>query len=255
MAIRSAARSWASRSRVRKRICARTASTWRADRAATRLRLRDGGVASPAVEGQGDADAGLPHGIEAAAVHVAGLHGEVGLEVALRQVDRELLALDAGGAGAQLGKRGLGLRLQRGEVARLGPQGEADAGDGVTRHLAPDEARELGQPRLDVGLLLRAKLLEAGDLQLGAQDVLLRALAHGVARARDALGLLPDVRLLAEHSQRLLGEDQAPEGPADAGGDREALSLEALGGGHRVLRWRSSRGGRACRARAGSGCP
>ena len=104
------------------------------------LGLRDRGVAPPAVEGQGHAHAGLPHGVEAAAVHVAGLHGEVGLEVALRQLDREPLALDDGGPGAQLGKGGLGLRLQGGEVARLGPQGEVDSGCGVTRHVAPDES-------------------------------------------------------------------------------------------------------------------
>ena len=116
-------------------------------RATARLRLRDRGVASPAVERQGDADAGLPHGIEAAAVHVAGLHGEVGLEVALRQVDREPLALDAGGARAQLGKSGLGLRLQRGEVARLGPQGEADAARRTSRGTSRPTRRESSASR------------------------------------------------------------------------------------------------------------
>ena len=179
-------------------------------RAATRLRLRDRGVAPLAEEGQGHPDAGLPHGIEAAPVHVAGLDGEVGLEVAARQVDREPLALDAGGTGAQLGEGGLGLRLQREEVARLRPQGEPDAGGGVGRHLAPDEARELGQPRLPLRLPLRPQLLEAGDLHLGAEDVLLRALAHRVAGARDALGLLPDVLLLAEDAERLLGRGPGP---------------------------------------------
>ena len=224
-------------------------------RATTGLCLRDRGVASPAVEGQGDADAGLPHGIEAAAVHVAGLHGEVGLEVALREVDRELLALDAGGPGAQLGKGGLGLRLQRGEVARLGPQGEVDAGDGVTRHLAPDEARELGQPRLDVGLLLRAQLLEAGDLQLGAEDVLLRALAHGVARARNALGLLPDVRLLVEHFQAIPRRGPGSRRPGGLPRRPRGAAARGARSGPPCPARRSSRGGRACRARAGSGCP
>ena len=176
-------------------------------------------MAAPAGEGQGHADAGLPHRIEAAPVHVAGLDGEVGLEVALREVGREPLALDDGDAGAQLGEGRLGLRLQRGEVARLRAQGEPDAGDRVTRHLAPDEARELGEPRLPVRLPLRPQLLEAGDLHLGAEDVLLRALAHGVAGARDALRLLPDLFLLAEDAERLLGEDEAPEGAPHPGGD------------------------------------
>ena len=44
-------------------------------RPATRLRLCHRGVASPAVERQADADAGHPHGIEPAAVHVPGLDG------------------------------------------------------------------------------------------------------------------------------------------------------------------------------------
>ena len=205
-------------------------------RPATRFRLRDRGVAPPAVERQGDADAGLPHGIEAAPVHVPGLDGEVGLEVALRELEGELLAVDAGGPGAQLGKCRLGLRLQGGKVARLGSQGEPGAGDDVARHVAPDEPGELGQARLDRRLLLRAELLEAGDLHLRAEHVLLRALAHRVPRPSDALGLLPHLPLLAEDAERLLGEDEAPEGPAHARGDREALPLEPLRGGHRVLR-------------------
>ena len=110
------------------------------------------------------------------------------------------------------------------------------ARDGVRRHLAPDEARELRQPRLDVGLLLRPELLEACDLHLGAQNVLLRALAHGVARARDALGFLPDVRLLVEYSSDSSARTRLQKERRTRGGDREALSLEALGEGHRVLR-------------------
>ena len=161
---------------------------------------------------------------------------EVGLEVAPRQVDRELLALDRGGAGAQLGEARLRLRLQRGEVAGLRPQREASATDGLPPHLAADEARELGLARLDLGLLPRAELLEARDLELGPEHVLLGALAHGVARAGDALGLLRDLLLLAQHSQRLLGEDEAPEGPAYAGRDRPALALQAFGGRDGVAR-------------------
>ena len=143
----------------------------------------------------------------------------------------------AGGAGAQLGAawprpRACSAARSRGSVrsARRTPATASRV------HLAADEARELRLAGLDLGFLLRAERLEAGDLDLGAQHVLLRALAHGVARARDRLGFLPDLLLLAEQPQRLLGEDEVPEGPAHAGRDGEALPLEALGGKDRVLR-------------------
>ena len=124
-----------------------------------------------------------------------------GLKSRTRQVDRELPALDGGGAASQLGEARLGLRLQRSEVAGLRPQREASGTDSLPPHLAADETRQLGLASLDLGLLPRAELLEARDLELGPEHVLLGALAHGVAGAGDALGLPRDLLLLAQHSQ------------------------------------------------------
>ena len=76
--------------------------------------------------------------------------------------------------------------------------------------------------------LLGAELLDARDLDLHAQDVLLRSLAHAVAGAGDAFDLLPDVLLVADEIEEVPAQEQAVVATLHRGSDAAADALGLL---------------------------
>ena len=136
--------------------------------------------------------------------------------------------LDAEAHALQLGADGGGPFEELVQAALHRTKREAGGGFERRARRAGEEPVQLGETDLGLGLLFGAELLDARDLDLDAQDVLLRPLADGVARARDAFDLLPDLLLVADEVEEVAAEEEAVVGTLDRGGDAAADALGLL---------------------------
>ena len=179
-----------------------------------------------APNGQGDADAHLPHGVETTAGHEPSCDGEVGAAVQLRQLQLPLGLLHAGAGTGQLGAAGLqGLGAQQLWLRRVQQRGGGGEGIGGVMLTQTVEGRQ-GGPLLS--LQGPGGLLQPSALQLSPQEIALTALPHFVAGAGQLLRLLQEETLLGLEGLLAPHQEQGRVGPAHVG--LEAQAHPGLGG-------------------------
>jgi len=163
---------------------------------------------------------------------------------------------DAGGPGAQLGKCRSACACRVARSRGSGRKAEPGAGDDVARHVAPDEPGELGPgASRSRPVAPPAAAPKARDLDLGAQTSCLCALAHRVARARDALGSFsrtPPAYVATLDIFLVRGASLRARRPSCWRGSRRRRELRSATGRHRAVH-SARRPGPAARQYPGSG--
>ena len=206
------------------------------------------------LNGQDDADARQPHRVEAAAVHVAALDREVGLESRRARAAAAVLVSIASAA-PELGADGA--RLVDAPRRDCGQRRAARAWRRLDRRVerARQQPVDLGQPHLGFGRLLDGALLDARHLGLHAQHVRLGALADGVPGADHDLDLPPQFALFVRQRLELAREQQAvvraPHGALEREPRARERRLDLAG----LARGEAGPAGRACRSTAAPGSP